>query len=341
MIADRKKLFDSFTVTRQWPKNIANTERNYFQHEIRRSFPRADLVTFRNVFVSGEGVVFNFFRTFLPSLPHPEFEKDYGFKYRLINLLKRKKIKLPDRKYLLISNAWTFNYFHWFLDAMPRLIAIEDQCSEWTLLLPDNHQAGYIQACLGLFQFKGIEYFPANAYVSLKELIMPEHIVTTGNFNPSVMKSMRERLLRLASFEGLEKKEDYRKIYVSRKRAQFRYVLNEAEVEAEMTARGFKIICFEDYTFRQQIAMMSCCSYFAGIIGSNLVNMMFMPENGKVLQFTQKENGNDNCYFSLASVFQLDFYCQFCEFVDTRPGAYWNLSVDILKMKDNLNLMLK
>jgi len=341
MITKKEKLFDAFVVKRRWPKNIKTSDRKYFQHEIERAFPEVNFITFKNVNVSAEGIVFDLFSTAVSSLPHPAFASDYGMKYRFVNLLKRKRtVLLKDQKYLLVSNPWSINYFHWLLDALPRLISVKEQCKDLILLLPENHKSKFIETTLSKVNLKGIEYLPMKSYAHVGTLLMPEHSASTGNFYPPLTKQVRDYLLQFADFSGIGNPEAYEKIYVSRKKAKSRYVSNEDEVIEVLVSNGFRVICFEDLSFPEEIAIMCSCKYFAGIHGANLVNMMFMPENGKVLQFAQAGNSNDNCYLSLASIFNLDFYNQFCDYTLVPSTNSWDMNIGLDDLKNNLKAML-
>ena len=84
---------------------------------------------------------------------------------------------------------------------------------------------------------------------------------------------------------------------------------------------------------------MKNAKYLIGIIGANLVNMMFMDPHSYVLQFTTQNNSGDNCYFSLANTFNINFLCQFCKYENNRHGAYWDLFIDLKILKQNLEIM--
>ena len=67
---------------------------------------------------------------------------------------------------------------------------------------------------------------------------------------------------------------------------------------------------------------------------------MFMPEGSAVLQLSKRADAHNNLYWSLASAVGVGFHYQQCDYVDTRPGDYWNVTVDVPALEANLRGML-
>jgi hypothetical protein len=340
-IKNKNQIYPPVVVKRIPPKNLQVGDEIFFKHEYEKTFPPVYLYELSNGNVSPEGIVFKNFEVFEPCLVDKSRKKHYWFRYLTALYLKRKKITLPENeKYILAFDEWSNGYFHWMCDVMPRLIALKKHyksLEDFCLLLPQNYVHPYIADTLKIFKFKGIFRIPLNSYCcNVKELIIPAHIAPTGNYNIEVMHHLRNELA-----ESFNKNDLFLgdKIYVSRKKAAYRYILNEKEVIEELNQRGFNVVYFEDYSLQEQISICKNAKYLVGIIGANLVNMIFMPTGGTILLFNKKNNAEDNCYFSLANTFGHSFFYQFCEYEDTKPGAYWNLFVDIKLLKKNLAII--
>ncbi len=338
MQVQSKILFPEITVKRQPPLNLKPGDEIYFQHEYEKKLPPVYLHQLSNVNVSSEGIIFNNkFKVFDPCLIDISRKKHYSYRYLLKNYLKRKKIILSENeKYVLAFDEWSNGYFHWMCDVLPRLIAVETMLADSYVLLPEKFNAHFISEALKLFTYKGIQIIPDKHYVNTSSLIMPEHIATTGNYNPDVMLKIKNKIIAQYKNTSIQQCE---RIYISRKKAAYRHILNEEEVLNVLKPYNFKIIFFEDYSWGEQISIMKNAKFLIGVIGANLVNMIFMKPDSYVLQFTTQDNGYDNCYFSLANIFNINFLYQFCKYQDTKPGAYWNLNVDINTLKKNLEIM--
>ena len=61
---------------------------------------------------------------------------------------------------------------------------------------------------------------------------------------------------------------------------------------------------------------MSRCEILAGVHGAGLVNMLFMKNAGKVIEVRGKNDSRNNCFFSLTSDLELDYYYYLSETVD-------------------------
>ena len=104
--------------------------------------------------------------------------------FRLL-LLLRPAVPLNSKKYLVATDNWCLGYFHWLLDALPRIISyleiVDDQC---ILILPSSHkQYSYISETLDLLRIKYISASPFRAlYIPHLEYIYP--LATSGNYHP-------------------------------------------------------------------------------------------------------------------------------------------------------------
>lgn len=332
------EILPAINVKRVAPKNLRPGDEKFFNHEYARSFPPIYLYTLKNIIVSPEGIAFKKLNIFEPSLLDISRKKIYNWKYLLGIIVKRKRNTLNKNDiYILAFDEWSGGYFHWMCDVLPRILAIDNQLHNCILLLPQRFSSTFIIETLKIFNLKGIQRIPNKSIVNIKTLLLPTHIAPTGNYNPAIMFNLRDRLINYYNRKDISFGD---KIYISRKKAEYRYIINESEVENVIKKYGFKTIYFEDYTIMEQISIMRNTKYFVGIIGANLTNMMFMKEGGKVFLFNKNNNAADNCYFNLANVYNLHYYYQFCSYEDTRPGAYWNLYVDIDLFKNNLEKML-
>jgi len=331
-------LIPETSVSRVPPANLKADEEKFFSHEYNRTFPAVHLWEIENARVSTEGVVFAGLKIFKPSLVNGSEIPQYHYRYLASNYFKRKKINLErGKKYLLCFNEWSMGYFHWMFEMLPRLMLVKENLNEYTLLLPEQYTLPFFENTLKAFRLQHIQIIPRNSYCYAPRLVMPEHAAPTGNYNETLMQKLRDQFLSFYSDNNLSLGD---KIYISRKKANYRFILNEDEVIKTLEALGFKTVCFEDYSYGEAISIMQNTRYLVSIHGANLVNMMFMKPGSSVFQFITNGNSSDLVYYSLANAYGHKFYNQFCSYVNPRPGNYWNLTVDIDLLKRNMDQML-
>ncbi|WP_022756270.1 glycosyltransferase family 61 protein [Butyrivibrio fibrisolvens] len=66
-----------------------------------------------------------------------------------------------------------------------------------------------------------------------------------------------------------------RKVFISRKQANFSRIVNEAEVIQLFKDNGYEIVCTEDLTYRQQVELFSSATCVVGASGAALTNVVY------------------------------------------------------------------
>jgi len=114
--------------------------------------------------------------------------------------------------------------------------------------------------------------------------------------------------------------------------------MNEDAVVALVQQHGYEIHFFEDYTLRQQIAIMAETRYLIGLHGAGLTNVLFMPAQGKILELRNQLDDHNNCFFTLASALDHDYYYLNND-GDTTDTHIVNITVDTALLQQALHRM--
>lgn len=253
-------------------------------------------------------------------------------------LIKRFRLLLRSRKALQqaiwISDEWSGEYFHWLTDALPRFLVANEYYRNVPILLPQHLlKKQFIVDSLNRLGAQYLPYRSAKPY-SITQLIVPQHTAATGNYNPSIIRQVAEKL-RIST--GVEVS---RKVYVSRKKAGKRFVENEEEVTATLAEFGYETHCFEDYSFADQIKLLAQTRVLIGVHGAGLTNMLSMPPGSIVFEIRNQGDAHNNCFFSLANALQHAYF--YLTAAGTSVHTYdANLRVDIGKLKEQLLLIEK
>ena len=132
------------------------------------------------------------------------------------------------------------------------------------------------------------------------------------------------------------------KIFVSRKKAKNRKIINNKDVVDVFIKNGFSEILFEDYSFFEQIFLMKNCKILAGVHGAGFANIAFMPENSSLFELIKEYSSYKErpSYWRLCSALKIDYYIQYCEPKEYGNYDLWvgvDLNVDKQLLIKNLN----
>jgi len=235
-------------------------------------------------------------------------------------------------KGIWITDQYSLAYFHWLTEALPRLIAATPFLDGHTLLLPEKYaREPFIKASLELLNCK-VHFFKGSRKQTVNELVVPGHTASSGHYSIPLINEVRQRFLAATA------KTPHRKIYISRQKAPRRKVMNEDTVVALVQQYGYEIHFFEDYTLQQQIAIMAETRYLVGLHGAGLTNMLFMPAQGKILELRNRQDDHNNCFFTLASALDHDYY-YLNNAGDTTDTHTVNITVDTARLQQVLHRM--
>lgn len=209
------------------------------------------------------------------------------------------------------------NYFHWFLDALPRLFAAEAfQRST------GNPIAIIVPEALLPWQWESLSYLG----VATSQLIrVPEakatrawsfeHLITTfshrhirrsptGHFDafcPSAIQTLSSRLIK-----GAERHEtgitSSQRLYISRGHAKLRRVRNEDDVMHVLSAYGFQQVCLDGLPLHEQIQLFRQATHVISAHGGALTNLLYVSPGCQILEVFQSGHGSRPDFFQLAAM---------------------------------------
>jgi capsular polysaccharide biosynthesis protein len=329
---------------RQLPANFNNADLPLFGDELSMLIPAAKLLELNQVNVDSTGIIFRAGRILAESFNfRQEFirwasvrnltkflARNYGFRTRT-NLAKQA---------LWITDNWGSAYFHWLLDALPRLYVVREQLADSTLLLPEScKDSPYVVQSLAAFAVHDFRFIEHNEVLHCRKLLVPCHVAPSGNYNERIIRALRDlfRVYYDRSSDGRSTE----KIYITRSKANRRRITNEDEVIEVVKEHGFSVFAFEDYAFEDQVKLMLSARYVVANHGAGLANMLFLSAGSHVLELRRVGDKHNNCYFSLASGLDLRYYYQLCAAENQVEDTCWaDVSVDLQCLRRNLQMML-
>ena len=335
---NQELLIAATELQRNLPVNFLKEDVDLFNHEINRLEPEVFLNRFKNVYVTNEGMIFKNFLLEERNVAGPgkKFvdKMIYYLSILLPTLLKKTRIVLnPRETYLHVYDNWSNAYFHWLCDVLPRLNAVESIHKDCVLLLPEYAKGSYFRETISKWSFKDVFYIPDNSYVEVKNLVCPDKIACSGNYNPGIMSQIREKFI-----HGKNLSKPSMKLYSSRSHALTKFVTNENEMMELLSGYGYESICFEDYSISENANLLANCKSLISMHGANLSNMIFMHQGTSVVEFRKNGDARNNAFFSLASALDINYFYQQCDFQSghySHPNRF-DLTVDLDKFEQML-----
>lgn len=317
-----------------------------FQEEI--SLPAVHLFQLHQVNISWNAVVFRGLRMFLPALAHLREDKHYTDTYLLQQWTGQLRQPPADEKELvLVHNQWTNgNYYHWMVDALPRLLLLPLVPTSYRLLMLAPVPA-FVRDSAALLGFTNFLALEPGETLSKTDLLVPEHVTPPGYQHPTLLRLLREALLK-AVYQGEAPPPTYRKVYVSRRRQQVRQLLNEADIASVLTRHGYETVEFEGLSLVEQVRLMAETITFVTVHGAGMTNMLFLSPGAQVAELLNAdkltrqlpEHFENLIYFRMAAALGLAYYCLPCANVDHDPPTNnAHLCVDAVALDQLLRQM--
>tara|TARA_Y100000741_G_scaffold313719_1_gene258810 strand:+ start:27 stop:1043 length:1017 start_codon:yes stop_codon:yes gene_type:complete len=303
----RKKLLrEEYLSKRNLPKNFTPKDFHLFKNEIIKKINKS-YVTKRKNILSYNNSLFNRLGR--------EILTDHT-KMGVIPL--KRKIKLIAKKNNLSSieniyidkASWVIDeksnrFFHWYTDTLSRIFNIIDLTDEYPVLISESLlENNYIKNSLDNLKINYLGY-DLNKLLNVETLLIASHTAPTGNYNKELVKIISKQL---SIEDNNSLKNEYKNIWISRNKGSYRRITNEKELSKVLKKFNFEIYYPENHTFKYNQNIFAKSKVIGGLHGAGLTNMMFMKKGGKVIEVRRKGDSINNCYFSLASDLEHDYY---------------------------------
>lgn len=307
------QISEPYISKRSAPVNSIISDDKLFRHEEVCQIDPVFLIEISNLLYNGSGMFIVTKKRKLPEkfLKYNIIKKFSFFAYSYFQIKMELKFNLIriNIPVIFVVDYWSHGYFHWMAEVLPRLVAAKNKIGTHPVVLPAKFKMlPFVSDSLkqiGInFRFLEVD----NLY-KLREVFFISHFAATGNYNDLIVRETR-KLLHIKDIKSVEK----RFVYISRKNTNKRNISNEVEIIKVLRSYSFEIVFAEELSFYQQQNLFSSTDILVGNHGAGLTNMLFMKPTSKVLELRCKNDTLNNCYFSLASALQLDYY-----YLNTEP----------------------
>jgi hypothetical protein len=196
-------------------------------------------------------------------------------------------------EYVHFGVLWGHNHYHWVLDLLPRVLFLErfDRLRRLPLIVQrgiSRPQRESLQM-LGIGPERIIEFDGRHWQVEQLYYVSPG---LTANTTPLSARWLRERFAPPSTSS--------RRLYVSRKDAATRRVVNEVDLVAELLRYGFELVTLSELSFADQVKLFGEAEIIVGPHGAGFTNAVFAQPGATLIELFSPRYIN-GCFWALAN----------------------------------------
>ena len=209
----------------------------------------------------------------LPHLQgHPAYKRRFTLKHRRLN----------GNIYSLLC-LWVSEFYHWFHDVLPRLeMALPYLPADTKFLINSNPKAWQVDSLVAFgIGPDRLEIQPDDIHTHVERLWFATPVGHSSLGSGLVMRRVADRLLH--HFIGNDSEPNlHHRLYVSRRNAANRRIVNESEISPVLGENGFQTVLCEDLSLAEQVRLFAKTKAIIGGHGAGLINLIYCMPNSFV-----------------------------------------------------------
>jgi capsular polysaccharide biosynthesis protein len=221
--------------------------------------------------------------------------------------------RLTGRTAIAVTPEAPGNYYHWLIDLLPRIGLLGSRKGGFEFfehLLINGRRAPYELQSLAAVgtPLEKIWYVDARDRFQLEEAIIPSMDQVSRTVAPwkiDMLRTLGNSLPGAHSLTG--------RLYVSRRRAAIRRVVNERELEKVLQAANFTLVELETKSWKEQVAAFANVEVILAPHGAALANIAFCKPGTLVAEISTR-GGYKDFYLQLAAAARLRY-----RFIEAQP----------------------
>ena len=241
-------------------------------------------------------------------------------------------IEVDDAAHLLCGFVGNRNYAHWWVDVVPAFLIppFHEAFTGAQLLLPKLRQPWQADTLRLLDEARGRSIFVGEHSRVRCERLRCVPQITQSDLTPHPFRAViLEAIKRRAGYRG----ERARRVYVTRRDARARRLLNEEDVVALVERHGFDAVTLTGMPLAEQIKLFASASHVIGSHGAGLGNIIFCQSGTALCEFQMKSNVQWSIR-RLAAVTNMRYGCLMGLEIDETlalPLRDWSINLDELE----------
>jgi capsular polysaccharide biosynthesis protein len=213
---------------------------------------------------------------------------------------------LAGRVGIAVTPEAAGNYYHWLLDALPRLLLLRHATgnfANYDALLLNGSRARYEAESLTALEVPAgkICYVDSRDRFQIASALVPSMDHDARTIAPWKVAALRQLIADRARCAG-------RRIFISRRRAPVRRIANESEIAPLLSAGGFQILELEDLAWEEQLRTFAGAEVIIAPHGAALANAAFCRSGTHLAEICTRAGYRD-WYLRLAAAAGLKYHC--------------------------------
>lgn len=206
-----------------------------------------------------------------------------------------------------LAGPWSDQFFHWFVEYLPRLIAVEAYAEKLDLdpvyLVPPD-RPNWVSRSLELLRIPQDRILSWDGgRIHVQQFLLPSLWRDTEStapeegyvHSPRGVNEVASRLRKAVS--DTERRDQVgKRLYISRSGESERHVVNEDELSATLEAYEFDVVRPQTWSLDEQVATFAHAEVIAGPHGGGLTNAMYASKPTVIEMFGRRKNP---CYYAL------------------------------------------
>jgi capsular polysaccharide biosynthesis protein len=247
-------------------------------------------------------------------------------------------IHFPGKVAVLNQPAF-YNYCHFVEEVLGRLALLEMHNIEydWLYVSSDNFFMKQLLDLWGVDSEKIISPISDNFCIQADVVVMPSLLLNKDvgreqiglQSHPYTLTYVVNKLVQKAREKNINTFQFSKKVFISRKDAQLRKILNEDEVFALFEVKGFKRYELSKLSILEQILLFDNAEIIAGEHGAGFVNILFCKPQTMIIEIFQSLL--DSGFWWIASVLNLNYQPISTVYKYEIPEYYKNWQTNIKK----------
>lgn len=251
----------------------------------------------------------------------------------LSELLKMPPVNFLKGKVAVISTQGCRNFHHWLYDSIPRIwllnkSGIIDKIDYFLIATNKQQFQNESLRLLDIPESKIINTMDGLSNFQADELFVPSLPSPLGSVSPWVIDFLRNLFNPYN-----EKKEGYKKIFISRKNVKTRHVVNNNEFMRCLSSFDIKTVFPEDFSVTDFAKIIAGADFIISVHGSGLSNLCFLNPGTVVVDILAPYH-QDAYYWQISNICKSSYIGIFSY------GSHPDDDLDLVKHKIDDDLLI-